>query len=638
MPLAPAFPAARCHTPRVALTRHVTRPRSFGGAHHRAPPRRARRPARRARLAAVLGRSSAMLAVPEPARALAIAGLAGLSSRRPLVVAVPTTGGRAPGHDLPPTSAPTPSSCSRPGRRCPSSGSAPWSRRWAGACGRCGASASRRPTAPMARRSAGGGGRPGAGAGAAARPARGGRRAGRRPPGEQRDRDDLVAALVGAGYRREEVVEHRGELAVRGSIVDVFPSTADRPVRIDLWGDEVDRLTEFSVGDQRSTDDLRARHLRVPRAAPHRRGARAGRAARRPRAVGPRAVGAAGRRARSSTAWSPGCRGSPTASTCCSTWWATRPWSSCSSPAACATGPPTSWPRRPTWPPRSPTPGAPPRRGDERTSRASTSPSTGCSPTPTRRRGPSHRAREPRRRPGRGRRRGRRWSATPPACSRSSASWRPTATASWSAPTARARPPGWAPAVRRRHPGPRSTSPRSSGAASCPASKLAVLAEPDLTGRRRAHRRARPRKRDAEGFFDDLKAGDHVVHHQHGVARYGGMVKRAIGGVRARLPAARVQGRRQALRPVRPDRRGAPLHRRRRPAASAGSAATAGRRPRPRCGPRSPRSPRSWWCSTRSACTPPGHAFPSPTRRGSASSRTPSRTRRRPTSSRPSSR
>ena len=61
--------------------------------------------------------------------------------------------------------------------------------------------------------------------------------------------------------------------------------------------------------------------------------------------------------------------------------------------------------------------------------------------------------------------------------------------------------------------------------------KLALLAESDLTGRRRAHRRARPRRRDAEGFFDDLKKGDYVVHHQHGVARYGGMVKRAIGGV-----------------------------------------------------------------------------------------------------------
>ncbi|HET9442068.1 MAG TPA: transcription-repair coupling factor, partial [Acidimicrobiales bacterium] len=62
-----------------------------------------------------------------------------------------------------------------------------------------------------------------------------------------------------------------------------------------------------------------------------------------------------------------------------------------------------------------------------------------------------------------------------------------------------------------------------------PASKLAVLAETDVTGRRRAHRRARPR-RGSEGFFDDLKPGDYVVHHQHGVARYGGMVKRALGG------------------------------------------------------------------------------------------------------------
>jgi transcription-repair coupling factor (superfamily II helicase) len=64
-----------------------------------------------------------------------------------------------------------------------------------------------------------------------------------------------------------------------------------------------------------------------------------------------------------------------------------------------------------------------------------------------------------------------------------------------------------------------------------PSAKLAVLAEGDVTGRRRAHRRAKPRRAAAQGFFDDLKPGDHVVHHQHGVARYGGMVKRAIGGV-----------------------------------------------------------------------------------------------------------
>lgn len=71
--------------------------------------------------------------------------------------------------------------------------------------------------------------------------------------GDEVDPVELVEELVGLGYRREHQVEHRGEVAVRGSIVDVFPSTADAPVRIDLWGDEVDRLTEFSVADQRAT-------------------------------------------------------------------------------------------------------------------------------------------------------------------------------------------------------------------------------------------------------------------------------------------------------------------------------------------------------------------------------------------------
>jgi transcription-repair coupling factor (superfamily II helicase) len=61
--------------------------------------------------------------------------------------------------------------------------------------------------------------------------------------------------------------------------------------------------------------------------------------------------------------------------------------------------------------------------------------------------------------------------------------------------------------------------------------KLAVLAEGDLTGRRRAHRRPRPRRREAVGFFEDLKPGDYIVHYHHGVGRYGGMAKRTVGGV-----------------------------------------------------------------------------------------------------------
>ncbi len=67
---------------------------------------------------------------------------------------------------------------------------------------------------------------------------------------------ELVASLVAAGYRREYQVEHRGEVAVRGGIVDVFPSTGDDGIRIDCNGDEVERLCSFDVADQRSTADI----------------------------------------------------------------------------------------------------------------------------------------------------------------------------------------------------------------------------------------------------------------------------------------------------------------------------------------------------------------------------------------------
>src|SRR4051794_2363298 len=74
--------------------------------------------------------------------------------------------------------------------------------------------------------------------------------------GDVLDADAVLRRLVELGYRREQLVEHRGEVAMRGAILDVYPSTADAPVRIDLWGDEVDRLTTFSVNDQRSTAAL----------------------------------------------------------------------------------------------------------------------------------------------------------------------------------------------------------------------------------------------------------------------------------------------------------------------------------------------------------------------------------------------
>ncbi len=70
------------------------------------------------------------------------------------------------------------------------------------------------------------------------------------------ERDQLLADLVALGYRREALVEHRGEFAVRGGIVDIFPAQAESPVRLDLFGDEVERLTRFDVADQRSIAEL----------------------------------------------------------------------------------------------------------------------------------------------------------------------------------------------------------------------------------------------------------------------------------------------------------------------------------------------------------------------------------------------
>jgi len=70
--------------------------------------------------------------------------------------------------------------------------------------------------------------------------------------GSERDFEESVEALSDAAYARVDLVAHRGEYAVRGGIIDVFPPTLDHPVRIDFFGDEVDSITYFSVSDQRS--------------------------------------------------------------------------------------------------------------------------------------------------------------------------------------------------------------------------------------------------------------------------------------------------------------------------------------------------------------------------------------------------
>ncbi|MDQ0801934.1 transcription-repair coupling factor [Arthrobacter sp. SLBN-112] len=63
---------------------------------------------------------------------------------------------------------------------------------------------------------------------------------------------DVVKSLADAAYARVDMVTHRGEFAVRGGIIDVFPPTEDHPVRVEFFGDEVDQMRWFAVADQRS--------------------------------------------------------------------------------------------------------------------------------------------------------------------------------------------------------------------------------------------------------------------------------------------------------------------------------------------------------------------------------------------------
>jgi transcription-repair coupling factor (superfamily II helicase) len=68
--------------------------------------------------------------------------------------------------------------------------------------------------------------------------------------------DDLVRELADLGYSRTDRVEGRGEFAVRGGIVDVFPAQAEEPVRLDFWGDTVEDIRVISVATQRSEDPV----------------------------------------------------------------------------------------------------------------------------------------------------------------------------------------------------------------------------------------------------------------------------------------------------------------------------------------------------------------------------------------------
>jgi transcription-repair coupling factor (superfamily II helicase) len=365
-------------------------------------------------------------------------------------------------------------------------------------------------------------------------------------PGDIVDPDELGERLVQFGYRREELVEHRGEFARRGAIVDVYPSTADAPIRIDLWGDEVDRLTRFSVNDQRSTDDLDEERIFPARELMQSDDLRA--------------------RAGSLTALEP---------------WGREQWE------RLAEG--THFDGMESWlpwmvetdqlitdvlPDRAKIVLVEPRRMRDRSidllaeeddlakALASTWARDPDKAFPRLHADPDH--------------------LLGSSASATTGSFWTIDSAPDSPDTPVMEASGWGPVggdgsgltVRLRElltqgfrvvvaadgqgsadrlhallldhgldlpvadagtdltrPGGHVVVAPLHRGCTIPHAKLAIVAESDLTGRRRAHRRARPIRREAAGTFDDLKPGNYVVHHQHGVGKYEGMVKRTIGGV-----------------------------------------------------------------------------------------------------------
>jgi transcription-repair coupling factor (superfamily II helicase) len=504
-------------------------------------------------LVEVLRAPDAVVAVPEPARAFTLAGLAELSERRPMLVAVPTgadaerlafdlrayTGPATvesfPAWETLPFERVSPS-VETMGRRLRTM----WRMRHTGEETDPGPRLIVAPVRALIQRL--------------------GPRVEDAEPtvvsaGDVVDADELVEQLSLAGYRREYQVEHRGELAVRGGIVDVFPSTAEDPVRIDMWGDEVDRLTAFDVNDQRSTADLdrveifACREL-LPTAAVQERASLL--VGQQPWARDQWERFAEGLTFDGMESWLPWLAGEEhllgdliassgqvvlldprrmrdraaelideevaLASTLAQTWGASDkdgfprlhlPFERLLAHTVAPVLSITSAPEAPSTP---------------RIAATGWDPVVADANRLAKQLGDLVRDG---------------YSVT--VCAEGEGSARRVASIlgeegltapvlDLAAPADGAPSDASAPLADLTAAGVRIVVQPLEGGFVLPSAKLALLAETDVTGRRRAHRRARPRARPQEGFFDDLAPGSYVVHHHHGVARYAGMVRRAIGG------------------------------------------------------------------------------------------------------------
>ena len=75
-------------------------------------------------------------------------------------------------------------------------------------------------------------------------------------PEETVSLEELTAQLVRMGYEKEYQVETMGQFALRGGILDIFPLTEENPIRVELWGDEIDTIRSFDTESQKSIENL----------------------------------------------------------------------------------------------------------------------------------------------------------------------------------------------------------------------------------------------------------------------------------------------------------------------------------------------------------------------------------------------
>ncbi|NJP35336.1 transcription-repair coupling factor [Micromonospora thermarum] len=74
--------------------------------------------------------------------------------------------------------------------------------------------------------------------------------------GDEADLEEVARRLTDMAYARVDLVTKRGEFAVRGGILDVFPPTDEHPSRVEFWGDEVEEIRTFAVADQRTIEQV----------------------------------------------------------------------------------------------------------------------------------------------------------------------------------------------------------------------------------------------------------------------------------------------------------------------------------------------------------------------------------------------